>query len=144
MHYLWSGEETTEEPGKTNHGLLQFVAAFHGKGPRDGQGAVQADHHHHEGWGIHGEQLQVAEDFAEELSCIPLHCDIPHSVQWHDNQRLQQVGQGQMFQKHLHSRDCFPFLFLLSPLLEFQQKRSIKGCGEEEKEESNGHSNLSR
>lgn len=92
MVYLWSSKDATEEPGQANHEPSEPAVAFHSEGPCDGQRAVQANHHHHEGGGIHGEKLQVAEDFAEELSGIPLHGDVPHAIQRHDNQSLQQVG----------------------------------------------------
>ncbi len=56
---------------------------------------VQTDDHQDEGRGLHGEQLQEAQQLTESISSVPLHRHVPHHVQRHHDEGHHQVGRCQ-------------------------------------------------
>ncbi len=60
---------------------------------QDGVMPVQTDNHQDEGRGLHGEQLQEAQQLTESISSVPLHRHVPHHVQRHHDEGHHQVGR---------------------------------------------------
>ncbi len=93
--YLRRSEQDTEDPGSQQHPPVPPAGIQSFQRVQDCMVPVQTHHHQDKRCRMHGKKLEEAKDLAHGIAGIPLHCDIPYSVEWHHHKSHDQVSGGQ-------------------------------------------------
>lgn len=89
--YLWRCQQDAQTPRHCQHASVPHSSIQRVQWMENRPVSVQADHDQDEGRRVHCKQLKKTHQLAHDVACIPLHCNVPHGIQWHHNEAHHQV-----------------------------------------------------